>query len=54
MIYCYTRGDETIGRVFPMGKAPRRVRHQGKTFCRDWAAEQRGSSAGKKNLWPHT
>ena len=48
--YCYTDGRTTIERWFPMGRAPKQFRHDGRMFRRDFTAEGVGvpSSPG----WP--
>lgn len=41
-VYCFTsaEGGATVGRVFPMGKAPRSVHVNGHPYMRDYQAEQ--------------
>jgi len=48
--YCYTDGKETVDFHFPMGKAPKHIRRDGRTWTRDFSAERPGvpCSAG----WP--
>lgn len=51
-VYCYTDGEEIVSRWFPMGRAPKSFRRDGRTFRRDYTAEAVGipASAG----WPLT
>jgi len=41
--YCYTNGDRTIEEHYPMGEAPRKIRRGGRTYHRDFRAEQVGT-----------
>ncbi len=51
--YCYTTPDETetIEEVFSVGKAPAKVRRNGKVYERDIAAEHQGSQ-DHGGQWP--
>lgn len=49
--YCYTNGDETIERDYPMGEAPKRVRHQGRWYKKNIAATHSGTRSGEHG-WP--
>ncbi len=51
--YCYTTPDETetIEEVFSVGKAPAKVRRNGKVYERDIAAEHQGHQDTPGN-WP--
>ncbi len=51
-IYCYTNKGDTIERQYPMGKAPRRLRHKGKIYYHDIVAEQSSVGRGRKDTWP--
>ncbi len=50
MVYCYTTKDGvTIRRNFPMGKAPKQVRVEGRRARRDFRAEGRSISTVPSN-----
>lgn len=38
-VYCYSRGTESVERVFPAGHAPKSVMHGGRRFVRDFGLE---------------
>ncbi len=49
-VYCYTDGKESVERWFPMGRAPKSFRRNGRTFRRDFSAEAVGVPMSKG--WP--
>lgn len=49
--YSYSRGDEVVERVFPMGEAPQKIRVGRKVFERDVAADHRQFKNTPGN-WP--
>lgn len=49
-VYSDPRG-RSIERTYPAGKAPKKVRHKGRTYVRDIAAEHRGPMVSP-NAWP--
>lgn len=55
-MYCFRNqaDGEVIERVYPIGKAPRRVRCNGKHYVRDIAAEHGQRSHVACSLWPKT
>lgn len=52
--YCFRNQatGETIEQVYPLGKAPRRIRRDGKHYVRDIVAEHRHRPQVSKSLWP--
>jgi hypothetical protein len=39
--YCFRRGEDVVTRSFPIGRAPRAIRVQGRRYTRDLVAEHR-------------
>lgn len=52
--YSYSADNgHTIDRIFPMGKAPRRVKFKGRTYRRNYRGEWRRHRDGERaKLWP--
>lgn len=53
-IYCFRdqATGEVIDEVYPLGKAPRRIHREGKTYVRDIAHEHHARWYSGKGLWP--
>lgn len=57
--YCYTHKEDTVERVFPIGKAPKEIQIGKTVFRRDYSAEPKGiphhiEHVSKGSPWPMT